>query len=224
MYVSCSDGQQEALERALKEAGISYQQVIEPTRANVKKLPRLADGSICPIFEANGTRYTITDMESGVAILRYQAFAKLYAPFQWGQRDFDAMVKFIEASLYEIIKENDINKLKIDAVNRLQSFRDGVVDIGSERLEKAMAICTIFVLREGEDALGWSVEEAQQKVEDWRKEGYDYFDFFTLSVGIFSDFLAAYNKIVVDIQKQKDTLSGLMDAIATNPAPTDGNE
>lgn len=214
--------QEAALRDSLAAAGITADQITVPITSTARKLPRTSDGQFCPIFQAGGHNYTITDANEGVAIMRYHQFCKLYAPWQWGYRDFDGLTRYLDETILGLMSHTDMNRLKVDAVNRLSSLRDGIVERGQERMDRALQICTIFILREGEDATRWDANLALQKIEDWKNEGYDVFDFFLLVAGISSSYVDAYNSVIERTARLRETLSPLTGATATNPTAAPG--
>ncbi|MDB4433154.1 hypothetical protein N9166_00260 [bacterium] len=72
----------------------------------------------------------------------------------------------------------NMNNLLRDCMNNLDSFKGEL----TSRYPAAYYICTLFIIREGEDLNSWNFEAADEKINDWVKENYRAVDFFGLAL------------------------------------------
>lgn len=150
----------------------------------VKKLPRDNDGNISKFFTANGKEYKITHFDNGVPIERYMAYERLSLGFA-----YDASFQTMHDNLEDIGKllnrilagDSTANVGMVWAA--LSSMKDGLKSVKGSRFNRAMYVCTIFIIEEGEDVSTWDSSIAERKIENWSKEGYGVQDFFYLAIG-----------------------------------------
>jgi hypothetical protein len=83
----------------------------------------------------------------------------------------------------------------VNLVLQLDAMKKGVVNSTQERNNIALMLCTLFIVREDEDLTTWNEEEANDKVKDWNKAGYDVNDFLLLALSSVQGFSAAFNAI-----------------------------
>jgi hypothetical protein len=74
----------------------------------------------------------------------------------------------------------------------LHGLMEGEARILNSRPNPALLICALFIAREGEDLALWVEAEQLEKIEDWRREGYDMACFFDLAALLRRGFLAAF--------------------------------
>ena len=148
----------------------------------IKLLPRDENGKIARFFEANGVQYKVSEFENGLPIDRYSAYEKWALMFTYNatpaelianQRKTGEMLNRIMAG------DKTINVL--DVMAHQKSMVDGIITLANQKYTRAMWLCSIFILRDGEDARTWSSNVAEQKINDWIKEGYSVSDFFRLA-------------------------------------------
>lgn len=165
----------------------------------IKKLPRDENGKIARYFTANGKDYKICEWENGVPIDRWSAYEKWALMFTYNasptelvqnQRKTGGMLNRIMAG------DTTINVL--DVIAHQKSITDGIITLSNQKFTRAMWLCSIFIIREGEDVRTWDSSVADSKIIDWIKEGFSVEDFFTLAQTIsieFSKNLAEFIKI-----------------------------
>lgn len=158
----------------------------------IKKLPR-TDGKINPSFEANGKTYYI---ESSINIKRYTEFEKMQLEVGFGASFAEVFGALKNA--YNLANEQKFADLAVLLYNTM----NGIKKSSSERYNSALTMCTLFVNTEGENRTVWTKEEAQIKLNDWSKEGYDVNDFFLLAVNSIHNFAEAYKGLTAGIFKK----------------------
>ena len=62
-------------------------------------------------------------------------------------------------------------------------------------------ICTLFISREGEDLTTYDEVLNKEKIQDWKKEGIDAENFFTLAFNSVNGFMPVYNGISQNISQ-----------------------
>lgn len=152
------------------------------TDTQVKRLPRTADGKLATFFDANGQKYKISSYENGVPPLRYTFYEKLALMFGFNA-DFNSIFTNINECM-EIINrifkgDNSVNPMQVYKI--LEAINESVKEASETRYHKALLLCTIFIIRDGEDVSTWDNALAQEKINDWIVEGYGIEDFFYLA-------------------------------------------
>jgi hypothetical protein len=145
-------------------------------------------------FTANGTEYTI---ETGLTITRYCEFQILEKELGFG---------LTFKGMFEKIKQVTtlMNKVKfVEAATILADLQRGITKI-NEREPAVLKICALFMNFPGEDRTAWNNDLLNQKLDDWRKEGLDMRDFFTVALNSVNGFLGVYQQVTQTITEVLD--------------------
>ena len=164
-------------------------------KEDCKKLPKKDSGGFAPYFEANGRKYKIRSASEGIPIKRWTAYEKLNLMFGYNAT-IDKLYQnqqLTKGMLNDILLQRAESQYSvIDVIQHQDSILAGLIDFSKSRVNKAFYLCTIFIVQEGEDIHNWDSDLAEQKIDDWIKEGFDSTDFFLLA-RIFSP---QWNKII----------------------------
>jgi len=147
-------------------------------------------------FEANGKVYHI---ETGIATGRFME----YEVYQ-----LELMASMSISKLYE--KQNVLYQLLnqcrfADAAVVLNEIRSNTVK-KSEKEPTVLKICALFINTEDEDRTVFNNDLVVRKIDDWKKEGIDIRDFFTLAFNLVPGFIEIYNKLTRDITEALNPL------------------
>ena len=174
----------------------------------IKRLPRRDDGSIKSTFEANEVTYTIKTADEGVSIARFNEYQKMAGMLGFGatfQKLYENHQKSIKLANGVVSGENTFT----DLVLHLNAINEGILEASEERNSIALYICTLFIVREGEDLTSWSMELARDKIDDWNREGYHAEDFFFLALGSVVGFKNAYLELIERLSGKAEKVSDL---------------
>lgn len=136
-------------------------------------------------FTANGTKYQI---EQALSIERYCELQILEKEMAFGGSF---------RSVFDRLKEvhTAMNKTNfVGAAVIVDSMLRGISKL-EEREPAVVKICALFINYEGEDRTKWSNDISLKKINDWKAEGMDMKDFFTVAANSVHGFLEAYNKV-----------------------------
>lgn len=148
-------------------------------------------------FTANGTIYRI---EGALTIERYAELQILEKEMGYGLT-FKGMYEKLQ-SVY-----NQVNKMKFaDAAVNLNDLIRGISKI-QEREPTVLKICALFINAEDEDRTQYSQDMVNKKIADWKAEGIDMRDFFTVASNSVSGFLEIYRKVTQTISIQESPVS-----------------
>jgi len=146
-------------------------------------------------FTANGVNYKVIDK---LSIERWKAYQKMAPRLAYG-------LSFEE--LYENLNRlyGHLNKQKFaDAAVVCHNMMNGIHGIEDEkRIEPALLICALMIVRENEDLSKWDIDLARQKIDDWTKEGLAVDDFFMVALNTLKGFRET---LIESIQKQVQIL------------------
>jgi len=182
----------------------------------IKRLPRRDDGSIKSTFEANDVKYTIRTADEGISISRfneYQKFAGMLGYNATFQKMYENNQKAIKLANGVVSGDNTFT----DLVLHLNAINEGVLQASEERNSIALYICTLFIVREGEDLTTWSMELAKDKIDDWNREGYHAEDFFFLALSSVVGFKSAYNELIDRLKERMISLTDLFSGDGSFP-------
>lgn len=159
-------------------------------------------------FTANGVNYQI---ENTLSIERYTEMQVLEKELAFGgsfRKLFDEL-----RTLYNMLNKQDF----VGCAVKVDTLLRSVAKV-EEREPVALKICCLFINFEGEDRGKWNQDLVVKKLNDWKTEGLDAQDFFTVALNSVNGLVKIYNQISQAIFAGM----GLQDlAIAPgNPEPT----
>lgn len=144
-------------------------------------------------FEANGETYYI---EGGFTIARYAEFQILEKEMGYGLT-FKSMYEKHE-KLYQLV-----NKQKFaDAAVLLNDVMRGIAKL-NEREPTILKVCALSINTAGEDRTTITQDLINKKIADWKKEGIDMRDFFSVASSLINGFSEIYRTIAQDILDQE---------------------
>jgi hypothetical protein len=142
-------------------------------------------------FMANGKEYFI---EHGFSIERYCEYQILEKELAFG---------YTFSKLYEELTTiyNLMNKTKfVECAVMLHNITNGISKV-SEREPTMLKLCALFINTADEDRTTVNADLIGRKLEDWKLEGYDVRDFFTLALNTLDGFINVYKKLTQDISQ-----------------------
>jgi len=128
-------------------------------------------------FVANGIKYLVRQPGEPLGIARWGIFEDLSISLGLG-RSFKDIVADLDQIEKLIAEDGEFWKQRRDAILLLNSLKRAILEKSEERFSIAFYICTLFIVREGEDLKAWDETTANDKIKDWTKEGYFAEDFF----------------------------------------------
>ena len=149
---------------------------------NIKRLPRDESGQLKPVFKANGNYYKITHWPNGVPIKRWHLYELFSLSFSYNRDPVEIYNHNAkaEAMLRDILRQKG-GVDAIDVIQHLKASQDGILELNPNRFNRALYVCSLFIIGENEDVKTWSQEIAEQKINDWVTEGLAIDDFFILA-------------------------------------------
>lgn len=136
-------------------------------------------------FIANGKEYTITD---ALSIERFAEYQALSVELGYGLTIPEIHKKVLEVEQHM----NGTQFVKASVV--LNDLANGIKSV-NDRLPTALKLCTLFVVRTDEDLSKIDKLLMDEKIEDWKKEGIDIRDFFTLATNMIGGFIELYQSL-----------------------------
>jgi len=136
-------------------------------------------------FEANGRKYHIAE---SLSVERWRYYEDFQALVGFG-RSFDDVFQNVKKA-YEALQHPKI----ADASVILHNILTGVKEKLDQRHHPALMICTLFINYEGEDEKIYDEEIMKTKIEDWKQEGFDVNDFFTIAWNLVPGFIKTYKE------------------------------
>lgn len=147
-----------------------------------KPLPRNPNGGFEETFVANGNKYRI--MPSGdLPLGRYKYYGPLSAAVGFGA-SFSDLYSKVDDLARALDRAATGKGSFVEAAAIAHNLRLQLSNAAKEdRMDPAIELCAVFVLREGENPYDYDEVIAKEKINDWRKEGYQATDFFLLALG-----------------------------------------
>ena len=147
----------------------------------------IKDGKMPSTFEANGVKYVIAPPEKVFNLNRKAFFDTLEIAFALNRTPQQIANSFVtlysnQLSLSSNTAPNDWINLQDKNLRDCMNCMDSMKDDDYNRLPKAYFLCSLFIIREGEDLSTWSPKLAHEKIEDWTKENINPYDFFAIAL------------------------------------------
>lgn len=164
-----------------------FQETLKKIHAINAPVSLVESGVLKSEFEANGKKYIIMPPDLVFNIERQVHYSNIELAFALNQTPIEIKQKFLEfyQTQMRMIRppqgtthESLVQKLWEDSYNNLQSFKGSL----TSRYPAAYYICTLFIIREGEDLAAWSFELADEKINDWCKANLRAADFFGIAL------------------------------------------
>jgi hypothetical protein len=149
-------------------------------------------------FVANGVKYLISG--DPLSIARFEVLERLQLEAEVGGTVKDLFNHVTKAM--ELANASKLGETYVELVNS----RLGLSRIMEERPSQLLQICTLFIVKEGENVAEWTESEAIEKINDWKTDGYAMTDFFSLAVSLLPSFTPNYNADFQNILGQENQL------------------
>lgn len=130
----------------------------------------------------NGNNYYL---EPNISAGRYKQYEKFSVEFGYGV-DFESMHEQIGKAI-NMINDNHAVQGHTVLYNLYSSMKNNL----EKRANRAMKVCSIFILKEGEDPAKYDNKLAEAKIKDWEDGGVAIDDFFHLAFNLVPGLLDA---------------------------------
>lgn len=134
-------------------------------------------------FKAKGKEYFFSD---ALSVARYEEFEKLQILFGYNLSYDD---------LYQNLTEvyNELNKTQfVKASVLIYNLLDATKRKADNKVHPALQICALFCNEKKEDATKYDAVLMNEKIKNWREEGYAMVDFFSLAANLVKGFVRNY--------------------------------
>ena len=181
----------------------------------IRPLEKDQDGVILPFTTKRGKYFVIRPGEP-LGIQRWTEYERLKIVLGTG-KTFSALIE----SLYAVEKlladrTKTQQEVTLEAILTINTLRRGLVELSKERYNYALYMATVFIYREGDDPLTWSMDKATEYIEDWAGEGLSEQDFFSFAVATVTGLKKIYNDLKQEMDKETERLSGITTSATAN--------
>ena len=156
-------------------------------------------------FNASGSVYNVT---SSLPIRRYEIFEQQQIKVAYKMsipKMFDQLRK-----IYDLNEQGKTNEIAVIVHNLLTAVKD----IGNEH-NPLLVICTLYIVKEGEDLSDWSQELCDAKIEDWKNAGISMESFFSLALVTISTSMNVYEGVSRTTLEEKKKIAQILSDTVT---------
>jgi hypothetical protein len=146
------------------------------------------------VWDLNGNKYYI---EPNISAIRYKYYEKYSTELAYGN-DFESINNTIGKIINMFNDDQDV-QAKAGLYNLYTSMENSV----KGKSDRAFRMCSLFLLREGEDPKEYDEKLEKEKINDFIKSGVSYVDFFRLAFNLVPGLLSA-----LENDSQKDSKKG----------------
>lgn len=150
-------------------------------------------------FTANGKTYFI---ESSYSYDRYRMWKKLQVEIGFGSTFtelFDSLIRIYSHCNKPQPEPVDAGMI---AYNQAHAIKNAMND---RYIEPVMQMCALFMNTKDEDRRYITLQQIQDKVNDWNEEGIDMDSFFTFAISLIPNFLKHFASITPDTLEEQVT-------------------
>lgn len=139
-------------------------------------------------FTANGKRYRVA---SSLSVDRYEAYELLQVEIGFA-RTFQQFHEQAQQAYDLCNKIPSGQPVFADLAITLRDMVTGATMVGTKQTPAVLKLCSLFIIREGEDQRYIDEQTMADKIDDWRIEGISMTYFFQFALHSIPGFLAAY--------------------------------
>lgn len=136
-------------------------------------------------WEINGNNYYL---QPNISAGRYKQYEKYSVAFGYGV-DFETVYS-TQATIINMLNDGKTVEGHAALYNLHTSMKNRIED----RANRAMKVCSVFILREDEDPAKFDEKIAKEKIKDWEEGGVAMNDFFRLAFNLVPGLLDALEK------------------------------
>lgn len=145
-------------------------------------------------FEANGKKYFV---QPKLSIARYEEYEKLQPKLTF-DLDFNSVFSVLRKS-YKYLNDREFANAAVSIYNLMSS----IDDVRNEkRIHPALLMAALAINREGEDPGVFDQKVQEEKIADWRAEGYQIEDFFLFALSTINGFAKTFNEFTPEVQEK----------------------
>ena len=133
-------------------------------------------------FETAKAKYYL---EQDISVARYRVFEKYQLELAYGM-DFET-IHHNHANIINLIDKGKTVQAHAELHNMFTKFGHKL----ENRFDRAIRLCSLFILREGENPAEHDEKIEAEKIRDWEAEGISMNDFFTLAFNLIPGLLEA---------------------------------
>lgn len=163
-------------DKALKEIGVT----------NQPKNLIDENGNLPNEFTANGNKYVIAPPSKVFNFDRQIAYLNFETAFSLNKTPTEIYQAFVKLLQNQIRLMSDNGKewadIQQENLRDCMNFVDSMRGEDHKRLPPAYWMCTLFIIKEGEDLSSWDWKMGLNKIQDWSKENLNPIDFFSLAL------------------------------------------
>lgn len=173
----------------------------------IRNLEKDAAGNLLP-FKTSKHAYNPIKVGAPIGIRRWTEYEKLRIVLGTG-KTFSTLLEVIQSVELLLASDKPLPEIRLEAILTLNSLRRGLVDLSQSRFNQAFYLATIFIIREGDDPLNWSLELAERYIEDWASEGISEHDLFFFALNTVTGFREHYKIIKAELDREAERLSDI---------------
>lgn len=170
-------------------------------------LKKTNDGGL-EAFNTPSHKYTPIKVGSAMSVRRWTAYERLNIAFGFN-RTFTQLYESVVQMENLVASDAPFITIRKELILSLNSFKKGIVEESKTRYNHAFYLCTIFILKDDQKLSEWTIEDAEQTIQDWEENEVNEQDLFFFALNVSSGIRAALKSERQEIVQQTLNLSGL---------------
>jgi hypothetical protein len=170
-------------------------------------LTRTGDGGLLP-FNTPKYKYIPLAPGSPIGVQRWTEYEKLKIVFGFG-RTFEQMYDALKNIQNLLASDNPFHEIRQEAIISIHELIKGIASEGRARYNHAFYLCSIFIIRAGDEGKPWTFEMATDYIEDWEQSALNEQDMFFFALSVTSGLSHVLKKERQEVADRLERLSGL---------------
>lgn len=178
----------------------------------IRKLETGPDGVILP-FSTKKHKYNIIRPGEPMGISRWTEYTKLSIVLGTG-KTLSAVVEAFEEIEKTAAQDRPFPEVRRDIILLANSNRRAILELSKARFDYGLYQASLFIVREGDEGKDWSIDMANEYIEDWKSDGISEQDLFFFATETAVGLKRQVRKLQEEVQRQTGELSAISGPVA----------
>lgn len=174
------------------------------TKTIIRNLETDSSGVLLP-FKTIAHKYNIIRPGEPMGISRWTEYTKLSIVLGMG-KTLAAVSEAFEQIEKLAAEERPFPEVRRDIILLSNSHRRGIIELSKARYDYGLYQASLFIIREGDEGKDWTMDMANEYIEDWKADGISELDLFFFATKTVSGLKTQVEKLRAEVEKQTGAL------------------
>ena len=170
----------------------------------IRELEVDGSGVLLP-FKTKAHKYNIIRPGEPMGISRWTEYTKLSIVLGTG-KTLSALIEAFKEIELLAVQNRPYEDLKLDIVLLANSHRRAIIELSKARYDYGLYQASLFIIREGDEGLDWSLDLANEYITDWKENGISEQSLFFFATETVVGLKAQVKKLKAEMDRQTGNL------------------